>query len=289
MKTPAATLPADKIPTPTTSPRATENKSGTPVPQTVAHRGYKGKYPENSVAAFKGAIEAGANGIETDLRISRDGVVVLVHDKTLERCFGVKKLVSDCDWSYLQTLKSTQDPQVGIPRLVDLLEVLVQPGAEDVWALLDIKASQLDNPPSIMKKIADDLATVTSSIPWANRLVLGVWSASYIPACETYLPNMPIAIICFDASYARQFLRIPNANIGFNINQKIIMGPLGRGFLEEAKGKGRAVYAWTVNERNLMGWCVRKGVDGIVTDFPEIARELAEGSGGKDGEGMQEK
>ena len=60
-------------------------------------------------------------------------------DKTLERCFGVKKLVSDCDWSYLQTLKSTREPHVGIPRLVDLLEVLVQPGAENMWAFLDIK------------------------------------------------------------------------------------------------------------------------------------------------------
>ena len=225
-------------------------------------------------------------------------------DKTLERCFGVKKLVSDCDWNYLQTLKSTQDPNVGIPRLVDLLELLVQPGAEGVWAFLDIKvfllpscsfcswrmltSHQLDNPPSIMKKIADDLATVTSSTPWTSRLVLGVWSASYIPSCQTYLPSVPIAIICFDVSYARQILRIPNADIGFNISQKMIMGPLGRGFVEEAKGKGRAVYAWTVNERNLMGWCVRKGVDGIVTDFPEIAREVAEGWGGKN-EGMQEK
>ena len=64
------------------------------------------------------------------------------------------------------------------------------------------------------------------------------------------------------------------------------MGPLGRGFLEEAKGKGRAVYCWTVNESNMMGWCIRKGIDGIVTDFPEVAREMAEEWGGKEGEGL---
>lgn len=79
MKTPTGTSPADQNPAPTTAPGLIKNKSGVPIPQTVAHRGYKGNYPENSVAAFKGAIEGGANGIETDLRISKDGVVVLAH------------------------------------------------------------------------------------------------------------------------------------------------------------------------------------------------------------------
>lgn len=49
------------------------------LPQTVAHRGYKAKYPENSMAAFRGAADVGAHAIETDVHLSSDGVVVLSH------------------------------------------------------------------------------------------------------------------------------------------------------------------------------------------------------------------
>lgn len=48
-------------------------------PQTIAHRGYKARYPENTMSAFKGAVGAGAHAIETDLHLSQDGIVVLSH------------------------------------------------------------------------------------------------------------------------------------------------------------------------------------------------------------------
>ena len=49
------------------------------MPQTIAHRGYKAKFPENTMGAFKGAVEVGADAIETDIHLSKDDVVVLSH------------------------------------------------------------------------------------------------------------------------------------------------------------------------------------------------------------------
>lgn len=49
------------------------------MPQAIAHRGYKAKYPENTMGAFEGAVEVGAQAIETDIHLSKDGVVVLSH------------------------------------------------------------------------------------------------------------------------------------------------------------------------------------------------------------------
>lgn len=66
--------------TPAESPHTrTRNKAGVAIPQTIAHRGNDRTHPENTLEAIKGAIEAGCHGIETDLRVSRDGVVVLCH------------------------------------------------------------------------------------------------------------------------------------------------------------------------------------------------------------------
>jgi glycerophosphoryl diester phosphodiesterase len=58
---------------------AISSAEGKRLPQTIAHRGYKAAYPENSMGAFRGAIEVGAHAIETDLHLSKDGVVVLSH------------------------------------------------------------------------------------------------------------------------------------------------------------------------------------------------------------------
>ena len=52
-------------------------------PQAIAHRGYKAAYPENTMGAFKGAVDVGAHAIETDLHLSKDGVVVLSHVRVL--------------------------------------------------------------------------------------------------------------------------------------------------------------------------------------------------------------
>jgi hypothetical protein len=56
-----------------------QDRNGRRLPQAIAHRGYKAAHPENTMGAFKGAVEVGAHAIETDLHISKDGVVVLSH------------------------------------------------------------------------------------------------------------------------------------------------------------------------------------------------------------------
>jgi glycerophosphoryl diester phosphodiesterase len=91
------------------------------------------------MGAFKGAVDVGAEAIETDIHLSRDGVVVLSHDKDLKRCFGRQEKIIDCDYEFLSTVRTLKEPHEPMPRLVDLLEYLAQPGLEDIWVLLDIK------------------------------------------------------------------------------------------------------------------------------------------------------
>ena len=58
---------------------ARKRPTGEKLPQTIAHRGYKAKHPENTMGAFQGAVKAGAHAIETDIHLTKDGVVVLSH------------------------------------------------------------------------------------------------------------------------------------------------------------------------------------------------------------------
>jgi phosphatidylglycerol phospholipase C len=134
----------------------------TRLPQYVAHRGFNKIYPENTRSAFTAAIDVGCHGIETDVQITKDGVVVISHvylpslrsrlfifrkltlgymlqDATLNRCFGIDELINDCDWEYLSTLWTIREPRERMLRLSDLLDFLNAPSNAHVWVLLDIK------------------------------------------------------------------------------------------------------------------------------------------------------
>lgn len=99
------------------------------------------------MGAFAGAVDVGAHAIETDVHITKDDVVVLSHDATLKRCFGMPDKLLDCDWSYVSTLTTLKEPHQRMPRLLDLLEYLAKPENAQIWLLLDIKVCYVDLPP----------------------------------------------------------------------------------------------------------------------------------------------
>lgn len=111
------------------------------MPQTIGHRGFKAAAPENTMAAFKAATETGVDAVETDLHLTRDGVIVLCHDETLQRCYGNKAKVRDLDWSEISQLRTLREPHEPMPRLIDLLEYLDRPELQDIWLMLDIKVN----------------------------------------------------------------------------------------------------------------------------------------------------
>lgn len=95
------------------------------------------------MGAFAGAIDIGAHAVETDVHITKDGVVVLSHDATLKRCFGRNEKIIECDWNFIAPLETIAEPKQRMPRLADLLEYLAVPEREDIWVLLDLKVLQI--------------------------------------------------------------------------------------------------------------------------------------------------
>ncbi|KAK0247918.1 hypothetical protein LTR59_009334 [Friedmanniomyces endolithicus] len=237
------------------------------VPQCIAHRGYKAKFPENTMAAFKGAVAAGAHALETDVHITKDNVVVLSHDPTLKRCFGRPEKIIDTPWDTIKDLRTIAEPHEPMPQLRDVITYLAQPAQDSLWILLDIK---LDNDAeSIMRLLGSTLASIAPSAttPWRQRVVLGIWAAKFLPLAQQYLPDFPVMHIGFSTSYARHFLKVPN--IGFNMLLPILIAPGGRSFLRDARKDHRQVLAWTVNAEDRMEWCIRRKLDGVITDDPE--------------------
>ncbi|PKS07815.1 hypothetical protein jhhlp_006423 [Lomentospora prolificans] len=247
-------------------------------PQCIAHRGYKAKYPENSMAAFRGAVAAGAHAIESDLHLTKDGVVVLSHDGTLKRCFGVDKKIDDCDWEYISSLRTLRAPHEPMPKLSELLAFLTEDGQENVWLLLDVKLD--DDCEELMRRTADTIrlpptqpdpgmdgcaGTYCLSLSLTSSLVS---SRSFANAFRSYIakPGLP------PSTLAHRLLlpRLLPAHLSFNILQIVLAGPLGPRFLLSARSSRRPVFAWTVNRERWMEWAVRARVDGLITDDPAL-------------------
>ncbi|KIH90065.1 glycerophosphoryl diester phosphodiesterase family protein [Sporothrix brasiliensis 5110] len=249
------------------------------LPQNIAHRGFRAKFPENSVEAFRAALASGAVALETDVHLSKDKVVVLSHDATLKRCFGRPDKIADCDWSLLETLRTTKDPHVPMARLTDLLSFLSEPGREHVWALLDIKWD--DDAEELVTRMAETILATPGD--WSKRIVLGCW--------QDKLPGFPIAYIGFSLAYAYELLKYDCVGY-FNLLQGILVGPRGRRFIREAHAKGRGILVWTVNSEEWMDWSIHNGVDGVITDDPSKfadvrkrwERDEKDGEDGEDGD-----
>ena len=72
-----------------------------------AHRGYSGKYPENTMLAFREAEKVGADGIELDVQLTKDGQIVIIHDETLNRTTNGKGYVKDYTLAELKSLDAS--------------------------------------------------------------------------------------------------------------------------------------------------------------------------------------
>ncbi|KAH8202839.1 hypothetical protein TruAng_003002 [Truncatella angustata] len=242
------------------------------LPQTIAHRGYKVAFPENSMAAFRSAVEVGAHAIETDLHLSSDGVVVLSHDASLKRCFGEDKKIADCDWNYLSTLRTVRKPRQPLPRFVDLLEYMAQPDQEHMWILLDVKKD--DDPTELLSLITSTIAAVPAKRRWAERIIVGCWDANYVKLALDLLPGFPLTYIGWNLAYANSLFRVPN--MSFNLLAQSVAGPCGDRFLRKARKNNRAVFVWTVNNENWMEWSIKKNLDGVITDDPKLFLEVCD-------------
>ena len=228
------------------------------------------------MAAFKGAVETGVHALETDVHITKDEVVVISHDATLKRCFGRNEKILDTTWEDMKDVRTLKSPHEPIPRLKDVLEYLAQPGLEEIWLLLDIK---LDNDAdAIMRLLGSTIASVSPSAAkaWKERVVLGIWAAKFLPLAVQYLPNFPVTHIGFSVPYARHFFTVPN--VSFNMLFPMLIAPGGKKFLRDAKSAkyNRQVYAWTVNAEDKMVWCIRRQLDGVITDDPRMFLEVCE-------------
>lgn len=241
-------------------------------PIRFAHRGSRVLWPENTMVAFQGAVDLGYRYIETDVHVTRDGRVVIFHDDTLERLTDGSGRFADHDWEDLETLDAAHGfkPDEGFPLRgrgigMPLLEEAVDTFPDQMFNI-DLKQ------PGTARAVAEEVRRLGIE----DRVMIGSFHDRRIRAFRRAAPG--VATSAGPAEVARSLARRPRDGIGADAFQVPEHGGGIRlvtpRFVRRAHTAGKQVHVWTVNDAEDMRRLLDMGVDGVVTDRPDVLNEV---------------
>ena len=232
-------------------------------PQVVAHRGNHRFAPENTLVSYKQALEAGAPIVELDLHRSKDGVIVLMHDDTLERTTNGTGNVNDMTLEQLKALDagSWKDAKYAGER-VPTLEELAELCKGKTVMMLDLKDPvRGDEIAPVLKRVGIE----------SDQVIVAPWETDQAAGLKPYLPDTPMILLHsrIPAEYATNgdafFEGLKRMGFsGFSLRWM----HLSQTFVDDAHRHGMKVHTWTLNDPEDISGAALMGIDGVITDDP---------------------
>lgn len=231
------------------------------------HRGASGYVPENTMPAFVKACEMGADGVELDVQLTKDGKIVVIHDETLERVSDGTGFVKDYTLEELKRMDvSKVMPDYGtvrIPTLSDVLEELKPRGIE---INIELKTG-LFLYPGLEQKVL----TLVQGLNMTDRIWCSSFNHETVCRIKRLCPQMRCGFLITDilmdvAAYTKKY-----GIDALHPADYHLQNPL---FVKRAKKQGLKVHVWTVNDKKHMHAFAKQGVDALITNYPDVAREV---------------
>jgi glycerophosphoryl diester phosphodiesterase len=229
----------------------------------IAHRGASGRFPENTLRAFGAAIDAGAQMCELDVQLSSDGVVVVIHDETVDRTTDGRGAVR------VLTLDELKRLDAGV-RCGDEFKGERIPTLEEVFALtngrcglnIELKSAGVE------RKVCD---LIVEHRALASAMVSGFdWDALAI--VRHWEPRVRVGLLGSQWPARLVGAAFEMRADAINPRSDIVTEDL----CIAAHQRNLSVYTWTVDEPDEMRRLIAFGVDGIMTNYPERMRELTD-------------
>ncbi len=242
----------------------------------IAHRGAASVHRENTLAAFRAAGEQGADGIELDVRLSADGVLVVHHDAHLE------------DGTLLRDLAADQLPE-WVPTLGEALDE-----AGDLWVNVEVKNApdepDYDAEHQISVAVAGLLAAYLASqsddpVPadeprsagshearhmrYLDQLIVSSFNVDSVERIRRLDPDLPLALLVWGQADPASLIARAQAHDFDAIHPHDLL--VDQAFVDRARAAGLAVNVWTVDDPERIRALASFGVDGIITNEPEMA------------------
>jgi len=248
--------------------------SPVPLPLVIAHRGDSAHRPENTLASFASALEIGAAYAEFDVHLTRDGEVVVIHDATLERTTTGAGPVRERTLAELGAVRLKDRHgavlEEGIPTL-DQVVALAAAGRRQL--LLEIKT---DERRRRYPEIEEKVFAVLDRHRFTSFTVVMAFEAATWRRLRELRPDARVAALYSarmlrPADVAAELEALRQAGVGFvGLDQARVNADVAR----QARLAGLTLGVWTVNEREAIARFIDQGVGVVITDRPDLAKEL---------------
>ncbi|MBY4604517.1 glycerophosphodiester phosphodiesterase [Bacillus sp. SPARC3] len=234
-----------------------------------AHRGASGQFPENTMLAFEKGIEAGADGIELDVQLTKDGRIVVIHDERLDGTTSLKGFVKDTAYDIIKTANAAANhnqtySDIKVPLLEDVLS-----WAEKKNFLINI---ELKNSVIRYEGLEEKVLEAVKRFNIEERIILSTFNHESLALCARLAPHIERAALTSDVLYQadRYITSIPASGYHPKLNSPGASDEV----LKKMRNSSIEVRPYTVNRPEDMKRLFEAGADGIFTDFPAKALAL---------------
>jgi len=237
-----------------------------PQPVIFAHRGASAFAPENTLAAFELALAHGADGIELDVKLSADGHAIVIHDMSVDRTTGAKGKVKELSLASLRALDagsfySAQHHGEKIPMLEEVFETIGK------RAFINVELTNYNAP---RDHLVETVCMLVKKFNLQKNVLFSSFFASNLSKARGLLPEVPRGLLAMPG-----LLGAWHRSFGFAFGEYQALHPNLKSATHEQIQRvhrlNKRLHVWTVNAeadmRRLFSW----GVDGIITDDPQLA------------------
>ena len=235
-------------------------------PLRIAHRGASGRglAPENTLAAFEKALDIGIDMLEIDVRVTGDGQLIVLHDPSLDRTTDREGIVRE------MVLEEIRQADAGDGEHVPVLREVFDLARHRAPILLEIKSDF----------IAELVVQAIAEAEFSEQVVVQSFNPQTVERVKRLAPHLPASLLIGElpttpSRFRARRLVSQVLEIGAN-TLSIWHATLTPPLIEEMRKRGIAVWAWTVDEEITMRDLAMMGVQGLVTNHPEVLNNVLE-------------
>jgi glycerophosphoryl diester phosphodiesterase len=223
----------------------------------TAHCGHSLAAPENTASAVRKAIESGSDYAEVDVQRTADGVVVLLRDSDLKRAAGVARRVDELPYAEVRKLDvgSWFDPAFAGEQIPTLAEIIALSRGR-IKLNIDLK------PFGSATQLARDVARLVREQDFESDCIVTSFNYDALQEAKQINPRLRVGLIVAFSIGDLHRLNLEALSVRADW--------LSDGLLREAQRHGKEVHVWTVNDASQMARLIKRGVDNIITDDPDL-------------------
>lgn len=234
-----------------------------------AHRGASAYAPENTIAAFKLALEQSADGFELDATLTGDGHVVVLHDDDVDRTTNGSGAVAEMTLDELRQLDAGSwfSEDFKGERIPTLAEVFAAVGSDTIINV------ELKNYASLWDDLPNKVVELVRTHDLADRVLFSSFNPIALIKTHRLMPEVPVGLLAMpggSGAWARSFpgRLVPHQALHPEFSD------VTPAMIEKAHRSGKRVHAYTVNRAEDMRRLLEWGIDGIITDDPRLGVQM---------------